>query len=140
MIVDTSALIAILLNEPEKSAFLDILEKADAIKISAVTVLEAVIVMHGRYGANGVDKLHALLNGIGAREMEFTPEQRMAAEKAFTVYGKGQGHKAQLNFGDCASYALAKTTGEPLLFKGHDFIHTDLKLISLQKPLTSRSK
>ena len=130
MIVDTSALIAILLNEPEESAFLDILEKVDTIRISAVTVLEASIVMHGRYGANGVNKLHALLNGIGVQEVDFNPEQRMAAEKAFTLYGKGQGHKAQLNFGDCATYALAKTTGMPLLFKGNDFTHTDLELIS----------
>ncbi|MCF6200465.1 MAG: type II toxin-antitoxin system VapC family toxin [Hyphomicrobiaceae bacterium] len=128
MIVDTSALIAILLNEPEEGAFLDILEKTNTIKISAVTVLEASIVMHSRYGANGVDKLHALLHGIGAQEMAFNPEQRMAAEKAFTLYGMGQGHKAQLNFGDCITYALAKTTEEPLLFKGNDFTHTDLDL------------
>ncbi|MCF6200285.1 MAG: type II toxin-antitoxin system VapC family toxin [Hyphomicrobiaceae bacterium] len=130
MIVDTSALIAILLNEPEEGVFLDILENTDTIRISAVSALEAGIVMHSRYGAKGVDKLHALLNGFAAQEVAFNPEQRMAAEKAFTLYGKGQGHKAQLNFGDCATYALAKTAGMPLLFKGNDFTHTDLELIS----------
>ena len=129
MIIDTSALIAILLNEPEESSFLDILEKADIIRISAVTALETSIVMHSRYGAAGVDKLRALLKGIGAQEVDFTAEQRSAAENAFTLYGKGQGHKAQLNFGDCMTYALAKSTGLPLLFKGNDFTHTDLEMV-----------
>ena len=129
MIVDTSAVIAILLKEPECSAFLDILEKADVVKISAVTVLEASIVMHGRYGRDGVVRLHALLAGIGAQEVDFTPAHRSEAESAFVTYGKGQGHKAQLNYGDCISYALAKSAELPLLFKGNDFTHTDLELV-----------
>jgi len=131
MIVDASALIAILLKEPECGAFLDILEQADVIKISSVTVLEASIVMHGRYGPDGVDKLHTLLAGMGGEEVAFTAEHRSEAEKAFAVFGKGQGHKAQLNYGDCITYALAKSTGLPLLFKGNDFGHTDLELVEI---------
>ena len=131
MILDTSALIAVLLDEPEGRPFLDILEKADDIKISTVTVLETAIVIHARYGVAGVQKLHSLLAVIGAREVAFTAEHRRSAETAFANYGKGQGHKAQLNFGDCITYALAKDTALPLLYKGDDFTHTDLDLVAL---------
>ena len=127
MILDTSALIAILQDEPESGEFLDAIENADAVKISTVSALETSLVMKGRYGSEGVKRLHTLLALIEAEEIPFSTSQRECAEKAFSLYGKGQGHRAQLNFGDCCAYALAKTLVEPLLFKGKDFIHTDIE-------------
>ncbi len=131
MIVDSSALLAILFREPGYGAFLDHLESAAAAKVSAATVLEASIVMQVRLGPKGVEALHALLHAMGVEEVAFTPEQRREAERAFVLYGKGSGHGARLNYGDCMTYGLAKSTGLPLLFKGEDFAQTDLDLVDI---------
>ncbi len=129
MIVDTSALIAILLKEPGYGLLLDRLEKADAIRISTATVLEASIVMYARLGPKGVAALHALLTAMGAEEIAFTTRHRKEAERAYAAYGKASGHEARLNYGDCMTYGLAKCSGLPLLFKGDDFSRTDLDLV-----------
>lgn len=131
MILDTSALIAIFQVEPERNNFLDVIKKAETVKIASPTILEASIVIMARYGQEGVQRLHEFLAMIGAEEVPFLAEHRRYAETAFAIYGKGQNHKSQLNFGDCFSYALAKTTDEPLLFKGDDFTHTDIKKVVL---------
>ncbi|RJP32620.1 MAG: type II toxin-antitoxin system VapC family toxin [Candidatus Omnitrophota bacterium] len=132
MILDTSALIAILQNEPERNNLLDAIEKADLIKIASATVLEASIVMKIRHGEEGVKHLHEFLTKINAEEVPFTSEHRQYAEVAYAAYGKGQNHKAQLNFGDCFSYGLSKCMDEPLLFIGSDFAHTDIKPVKIE--------
>ncbi|MEK6540674.1 MAG: type II toxin-antitoxin system VapC family toxin [Pseudomonadota bacterium] len=127
IVIDTSALIAILLGEPERSLFLAALDAADGIVVSTGTVIEARMVAHGREGDALVRILDNLLRDYG---MEIAPPgaaEIEAAHSAFTTYGKGNGHPAQLNFGDLFSYALAKVRGLPLLFKGDDFGHTDIE-------------
>jgi ribonuclease VapC len=126
IVVDSSCLLAILQDEPENEAFRAILAGGDRLLMSAVNVHEALCVMRGRYGAAGVARLWDL---IGEAEIEiaaFDELQVRAAAKAFDRYGKGLHSKASLNLCDCASYALAKTMGAPLLFKGEDFVHTDV--------------
>jgi ribonuclease VapC len=125
MVVDTSALIALLNNEPE-SARLAVAIESDATRlISAETVVEAGLVIEARYGPVGGRELDLLIAKAGLSIEAVTPEQAEVARGAWRRFGKGR-HSAGLNFGDCFSYALAKVTGEPLLFKGDDFTHTDI--------------
>ena len=131
MIVDTSALIAIFKDEPEAGDALNFLENADNLKISNGTMFECVIVLQSQLGAAGVQKLHAALSVGDIQQVPVNDEQVRIIEKGFVRYGKGQGGKAGLNFGDCFAYALAKETGETLLCKGNDFIHTDIEVIRL---------
>jgi ribonuclease VapC len=129
MVVDTSALIALLSMEPE-SARLAIALESDATRlISAATVVEAGLVIESRYGSVGGRELDLLIAKAGLSIEAVTPEQADVAREAWRRYGKGR-HSAGLNFGDCFSYALAKVTGEPLLFKGDDFTHTDVTAIA----------
>ncbi len=126
MILDTSALIAILRAEPEASACADAIESAGVRRLSAASYVEvgAVIDRAGdAIASRRVDELLAV-TGIGIEPV--TASQALIAREAYRDFGKGSGHPAGLNFGDCFSYALAKTTGEPLLFKGEDFQHTDI--------------
>ncbi len=126
MIVDTSALIAILRAEPEASACAEAIESASACRLSAASYVEvgAVIDRAGdAIASRRVDELLALA-GIGIEPV--TAGQAQIAREAYRDFGKGSGHPAGLNFGDCFSYALAKATGEPLLFKGGDFQQTDV--------------
>ena len=140
MIVDTSVLAAIVFGEPERARFLEILATADTVKISAATVTEASIVVHLRFGAEYVPKLHRLLADIGCIEIPLTGEHRALAEEGHARYGKGRREPpAALNFGDCFSYALAKATGEPLLFKSDDFSRTDLAWIDIETGNTVRA-
>jgi ribonuclease VapC len=125
MVVDTSAVIAILLNEPDAEYFERALETDPSRLMSAASFLEAAIVIEVRFGAAGGRELDLFLSTARMSIIPVTTEQVSAARQAFRTYGKGR-HPAGLNFGDCFSYALAKTTGEPLLFKGNDFGQTDI--------------
>ena len=128
IVVDTSALVAILLNEPERVAMLRELYRAKTALISVPTVLEARMVIQGRKGQAGVLVLNEIL---AQSQFEIVPpstKELESAYAAFVVYGKGGGHPASLNFGDLFSYALAKTRNLPLLCKGNDFKQTDLRL------------
>lgn len=125
MVVDSSALLAILLNEPERAAFLQKLSEADNVLLSTATFLEIFIVYAGRVGPSEIAELEDLLETFSITLVAFTPEQSLEAQQAWLQFGKGN-HKAKLNFGDCFSYALSKVSRQPLLFKGKDFAHTDL--------------
>ncbi len=125
MVVDTSALVAIALIEPEADRFLDAIEAAATRLISAASVLEAGIVIEGRAGRDAGDDLDALMQRLGLDIEPVTAEQVRIARTAYRTYGKGY-HRAGLNFGDCFAYALAKAAGLPLLFKGDDFARTDI--------------
>lgn len=127
MIIDTSALIAILKDEPEGAAFARAMEAADTVRISAATYLEAHIVVERYKNPLLRSRLDEILTNPGILIEPFTPEQARIARHAFRDYGRGSGHPANLNFGDCFSYALARVTREPILYKGTDFGHTDLR-------------
>jgi ribonuclease VapC len=126
IVVDASALLAILEGEPDAAKYAEALADADAPLISAATLIEAGIVMVNRHGPKAVAKLHALIQEAGIEVENVTPSHARIAIDAFALYGKGRKHKAGLNYGDCIVYALAKAAGLPLLFKGNDFLHTDL--------------
>lgn len=125
MVVDTSALLAIFQNEPERRSFNEALEGADARRISAATFVEVSIVMEARHGAAGQRDLDLFLERAKIEIVDVDIEQAREARRAFARFGKGR-HPAGLNFGDCFAYALAATLGEPLLFKGEDFSKTDV--------------
>jgi ribonuclease VapC len=130
MVIDTSALIAILANEPEAELFEAAIDTDPIRLVSAASVLEAAIVAGARYGDIGGRELDLLLYKAAIQIVAVTPDQLDAGRHAFSQYGKGR-HPAALNFGDCFSYALAKTAGEPLLFKGNDFPQTDIAIAPL---------
>jgi ribonuclease VapC len=123
--VDTSAIVAIVLGEPERASLRDIIRRSGRALVSTVSLLEARIVIHSRRGQRGVELFDELIQLpmfelVAPGQTEIT-----AAYAAFIAYGKGSGHPAGLNFGDLFAYALAKTRNLPLLFKGTDFTHTD---------------
>lgn len=127
MILDTSAVIAILADEPESGAFREAIRTRNTVRISAAGYLEAALVLDSRLGhAEMSPELDRFLAWAGAAIESITPTQARLARRAHREYGRGSGHPARLNFGDCFSYALAKDTGEPLLFKGTDFVQTDI--------------
>ena len=128
MVIDSSALIALLLGEPETDAFVAAIAASSNRSISAPTYLETAIVMHARSGPQAQEKLDRLLSELSAEIVPFTYEHALLALAAYRRYGKGSGHPAGLNFGDCFTYALAKLRDEPVLFKGNDFSHTDLQI------------
>jgi ribonuclease VapC len=125
MIVDTSALIAILAEEPESEIYIQAISRAPRCRISAGTFLELSIVIEGQFGAEALRQCDALFRRVGILIEPVTVEQAHTARQAYHDFGKGR-HPAALNFGDCFAYALAKATGEPLLFKGEDFEKTDI--------------
>jgi ribonuclease VapC len=126
MVIDTSALVAILLGEPEAEAFvLAIAGDANRL-ISTFTALETAIVIEAKKGEPGGRELDLLLHQARIQMVPMTAEQFEVARSAWRNYGKGR-HPAGLNIGDCCSYALAKCADEPLLFKGTDFSLTDIK-------------
>ena len=124
MVLDTSALVAILTGEPEQVAFIAAIEGADTCLLSAASYVEASIVLEVRHGPGGVQALDRLLEQAGCELDAVDAEQTRIARSAFQRFGKGR-HPAGLNFGDCFAYALAVARGEPLLFKGNDFPQTD---------------
>jgi len=126
MVVDTSALLAILLAESDASRYAESIEAAAAPVISAATRIELDIVVVNKLGAEALESLDALLEVGGIAVEPVTPAQSMLARDAYLQFGKGRGHPAQLNFGDCFAYALAKELQRPLLFKGTDFSETDI--------------
>lgn len=130
MILDTSALIAILRAEPEALAFAQAIAAAKTRRISAVSYVEAAAVIDSAGDAVASRQLDELLQEAGVVIEAVTVEQARLARAAYRDFGKGRGHKARLNFGDCFSYALAKAFREPLLYKGNDFAHTDVRSAS----------
>ena len=126
--VDTSALIAITFDEPERDMFMAALKSADTTLISAASVVEAQMVVFRRRGDEGLAILRGVLELPVFEIVPPGPAEIAIAHAAFVKYGKGNGHPAQLNFGDLFSYALAKSRGVPLLFKGDDFALTDVEV------------
>lgn len=126
MIIDASALVAILFAEPEAADCAKAIEAADQRRISAVNYLEAAIVIDGRRDPVASRRFDEFIS-MAAISIESVDEgQARVARAAYRDFGRGSGHPARLNMGDCFAYALARCRGEPLLFKGGDFIHTDL--------------
>ena len=126
MIVDTSALMVILRDEPEARAFATAVADTDRRRMSAANYLEAAIVIDGSRDPIASRRFDDLLREAGIAIDPVTEEQAKIAREAYRDFGRESGHAAKLNFGDCFAYALAKTSGEPLLFKGDDFIHTGI--------------
>lgn len=127
MIVDSSAILAILGDEPEARAFATVIKNAPSVSIAAPTLVEVRVVADRSRSAEARAALEDLIQAIGARVEPFTADHAELAARAHRLYGRGSGHPARLNYGDTFSYALAKATGEPLLFKGDDFVHTDIR-------------
>lgn len=127
MILDTSALIAILRCETEALEFATIIERATQRRMSAVSYVEAGSVIDGSRDPVASRRFDELLEEAHVVIEPVTQTQALIARQAYRDFGKTSGHPAKLNFGDCFSYALAKSTGEPLLFKGSDFSQTDVK-------------
>jgi len=126
IVADTSALIAIILNEPERDRFTASIAAAGRVGISVATVVETRLLLHRRGGAKLAKAIDLLLASDRFEVVAVDPDQADIAHAAFVAYGKGSGHPAQLNFGDLFSYALAKARGVPLLYKGDDFAQTDI--------------
>lgn len=121
MIVDTSALVAILVGEEDADELLGVLVSASAPKISAATLVEAGIVLDSRASPQQRRRLDDLLKVAGVEVVPFDERQAEVARAACADFGRGSGHPAQLNLGDAFAYALHRVTGEPLLYKGRDF-------------------
>ena len=126
MIIDTSALVAILRDEPEAEICARAIESAAERRVSAVNFVEAAIVIDGSRDPIASRRFDDLLREARVLIEPVTEIQARLARDAYRDFGKGSGHSAKLNFGDCFAYALAKTTGESLLFIGADFGHTDI--------------
>ena len=126
MVIDTPALIAIALGEPSRERLLDALETAADRVLSSMSLLEAGMVLRARLGEGAVSLLYQLVDELVSEVVTFDEIQAKLAIAAFGRFGKGMGRRAQLNFGDCAVYALAVSRGEPVLATGNDFAATDL--------------
>jgi ribonuclease VapC len=126
MIIDTSALVAILRNEPEAKDCALAIERNPTRRVSAANFVETALVIDGSRDPIASRRFDDLIKVARIVVEPVTEAQARTAREAYRDFGKGSGHPAKLNFGDCFAYALAKTTGEPLLFKGDDFIHTDI--------------
>ena len=126
MIIDTSAVLAILFGEPDAKRYEDAIAAAWPRRMSVVALLEAAMVVESRGGAVAGQELDVLLEKAAVELVSVTPEHANAARRAWRRFGKGN-HPAALNFGDCFAYALARTAGEPLLFKGEDLARTDIE-------------
>lgn len=126
MIVDTSAIVAILRNEPEAEIFANAIVDAEIRRVSAVSYVEAAAVIEGGRNPVAGRRFDDFIREAVFTIEEVTVDQAKIAREAYRDYGKGSGHPAKLNFGDCFSYALAKSMSEPILFKGREFEYTDL--------------
>ena len=127
MIVDSSAIVAILKDEPERVPFTAAIAGTRNVRISAATLLEIMIVVDGMRDPVKSSRVEEFIGDARIEIVDVTAAQARLAREAYRDFGKGSGHPAGLNFGDCFSYALAKVTDEPLLFEGDDFGYTDLK-------------
>jgi ribonuclease VapC len=128
MIVDSSALIAAIKRESDGARLSGIMDLARTLRISAASYLETSIVIDGLRSPAHSARLDDLIEEMEIVIEPVTVEQAKIARQAYSNYGKGSGHPANLNFGDCFSYALARDKREPILYKGDDFVHTDLRL------------
>lgn len=133
MVLDSSALVAIFLREPEREWFLDLILRSHACRISAVSLVETGIVLEVRRGAVAAHELDRFLERAAVEIVAVDAQQASLALTAWRKYGKGR-HPAGLNLGDCFSYALSRSCGEPLLAKGVDFARTDLDLCPQSPP------
>ena len=131
MVIDTSALIAILLHEPEGAPLARAIAAAPRRLLSALSLLEAGIVIEAKKGEEGARQLDLLIHRAGIEVVAMNGEQAELARTAWRRYGKGR-HPAGLNLGDCCAYALSRHSGEPLLFRGEDFPHTDVTAVAWQ--------
>jgi ribonuclease VapC len=125
MVIDTSAVVAILFDEEDQGRYIAAIDAATIRLVSAVTRVELSFVIEGRKREAGRERLERFFTMTATEVAAVTPQQAMLAIDAFRTYGKGR-HRAGLNIGDCFSYALARSAGLPLLFKGDDFAHTDI--------------
>jgi ribonuclease VapC len=132
MIIDTSALLAILFDEPDGSVLLRLVVEAPTRLMSAANTLEAWIVADRHVNPAKARALDELIETVGIDIEPVTAAQVRIAREAYKTYGKGN-HPAGLNYGDCFAYALAKATGQPLLFKGEDFARTDIQAVLQSK-------
>lgn len=123
MIIDTSAAVALLRGESEAEEFVAAMDCAPVVRMSAASVLELAIVTR----VSGPGVVDAFVAGMGVQVLAVDAEHLRWARDALLRFGRGSGSPARLNYGDCFSYAAAKVTGEPLLFKGDDFVHTDVE-------------
>ena len=135
MVIDTSAIVAVLFDESDQRLYDDAIAASAVRLLSAVTRVELCCVIEGRKGEAGRGQLDRFLALTGAEIISVTPQQAGIAIDGFRRFGKGR-HRAALNIGDCFSYALAIATGQPLLFKGNDFVHTDVRPALPPPPLT----
>ncbi|HEY2647441.1 MAG TPA: type II toxin-antitoxin system VapC family toxin [Candidatus Acidoferrales bacterium] len=126
MIVDTSAIVAILRDESDAQTFAENIAGARIRRVSAVSYVETAALIDGSRDPIASRRFDDFVREGSLQIENVTAEQAHIARQAYKDFGKGSGHPAQLNFGDCFSYALAKSMNESLLFKGHDFAHTDL--------------
>jgi ribonuclease VapC len=126
MIVDTSAIVAVLRDEPDAETFAHAIASAGIRRVSAVNYVEAAAVIDGSRNPIASRRFDDFFRQASFTVEAVTADQASIAREAYKDFGKGSGHPAQLNFGDCFAYALAKARSEPILFKGQDFIHTDL--------------
>lgn len=126
MILDTSAIVAIALKEPERDRLVDAILNATAAKISAASMVEISAVLMRRMAPEDFRRVERLIDQLSIETVPFDAEQAASVARAYRDFGRGSGHPAGLNLGDCYSYALADVTGEPLLYVGDDFAHTDI--------------
>ncbi len=127
MIIDSSAILSIYFQEPDAATFAQKIATSSDKCIAAPTLVETCIAAVSRNGDTAVRGINAQIQSANIQVVPFDAYAAEIAISAFLKYGKGRGHKAQLNFGDCISYAMSKTEAMPLLFKGNDFIHTDVE-------------
>jgi ribonuclease VapC len=137
MVIDSSALLAILLGEPDAELFARAIAGDPKRLVSAVSALEAAIVIHARKGPAGTRELDLLFHAAGLIVVSFDADQTLLARAAYAKFGKGR-HAAALNLGDCCSYALAQSSREPLLCKGNDFSQTDAAIVDPSAPPPGR--
>ncbi|MBD2301961.1 type II toxin-antitoxin system VapC family toxin [Nostoc sp. FACHB-190] len=129
MVIDPSAILAIIYAEPEELIFIQLIDESEDCLLSSPGYVEASIVLGTKYGQQGVENLNLLITALSIIIVPFSVKQAQLASEAFLKFGKSR-HPAKLNMGDCFSYALAKSINQPLLFKGNDFIHTDIARVN----------
>lgn len=127
MIVDTSAVVAIAFKEADALEYAEALTNATSVRMGAPTYVEAAVVIARQRGIEAVADLNELLQQAGVGIVAFNHAHALAARRAYDRYGRGSGHPARLNYGDCLAYAIAEIEDEPLLFKGEDFARTDVR-------------
>lgn len=127
IVVDTSAIVAVVVGEPEAAAIARLTGSRDDLVMSSGSRLELAIVAHTKWGDEGGRRIDALMGEMRMAYRPFDAEQMRLAIDAHGRFGRGSGHRARLNYGDCFSYALARSLDAPLLFKGDDFAHTDIR-------------